>query len=75
MLISVADALHRSLAGARLGATSISLSSTPPVTVPAKLATSVKVAVVGAHLSGQPLNCQLVERGAKFIETARTGRG
>jgi allophanate hydrolase len=31
--------------------------------------------VVGAHLSCQPLNGQLVERGAKFIETTRTGPG
>jgi allophanate hydrolase len=31
--------------------------------------------VVGAHLSGQPLNGQLMERGAKLIETTRTGPG
>ena len=61
MLAAIGDALHRSLTGARLGATSIPLSSTPPVTGPAKPATSVKVAVVGAHLGGQPLNWQLVE--------------
>ena len=75
MLASVGDALHRSLSGARLGATSIPLSSTPPVTVPAKPATSVKLAVVGAHLTGQPLNWQLVERKAKLLETTRTGSG
>jgi hypothetical protein len=45
------------------------------VTVPAKSAKPVKVAVVGAHLSGQPLNGQLAERNAKLIETARTGLG
>jgi allophanate hydrolase len=75
MLASVGDALHRSLGRAQLGATPIPLSSTPPVTVPTKSAKSVKVAVVGAHLSGQPLNGQLIERNAKLIETARTGRG
>jgi len=32
----------------------------------------VEVAVVGAHLSGEPLNCQLVERGARLIKTCRT---
>jgi allophanate hydrolase len=74
-LAPVGDALHRSLDRARLGATSISLSSTPPVTLPAKPATSVKVAVVGAHLTGQPLNWQLVERKAKLLETTRTGPG
>lgn len=65
----------RSLPGAQLGATLISLSSTPPARPPTKPTKSVKVAVVGAHLSGQPLNAQLVERNAKLIETTRTAAG
>lgn len=32
----------------------------------------VEVAVVGAHLSGLPLNWQLTERGARLLETTRT---
>ena len=32
----------------------------------------VEVAVVGAHLSGEPLNSQLTERGARPIKTCRT---
>jgi allophanate hydrolase len=32
----------------------------------------VKVAVVGAHLSGMPLNCQLSERGARLVGNAST---
>jgi allophanate hydrolase len=32
----------------------------------------VTVAVVGAHLSGMPLNWQLVERGARLLRAART---
>jgi allophanate hydrolase len=32
----------------------------------------VQVAVVGAHLSGQPLNKQLIERGARLIKTCKT---
>jgi allophanate hydrolase len=32
----------------------------------------VPVAVVGAHLTGQPLNHQLVERGARLIRACRT---
>ncbi|MEY3202476.1 MAG: hypothetical protein RIR70_2026 [Pseudomonadota bacterium] len=32
----------------------------------------VEVAVVGAHLSGMPLNGQLIERGARLIERAQT---
>jgi len=35
----------------------------------------VTVAVVGAHLSGQTLNWQLVERGARLIKTCRTAAG
>ena len=32
----------------------------------------VEVAVLGAHLSGQPLNSQLTSRGAYLVETTRT---
>lgn len=32
----------------------------------------VRVAVVGAHLSGMPLNVQLIERGARLVRTAET---
>jgi len=32
----------------------------------------VEVAVVGAHLSGEPLNYQLTERGARLLKTCRT---
>jgi allophanate hydrolase len=75
MLASVGDALHRSLTGAPLGATPIPLSSTPPVRTQTKPTKSVVVAVVGAHLFGQPLNGQLVERNAKLVETTRTAAG
>ena len=75
MLASVGEALHRSLADARLGATRILLSSTPPVRAEMKPRKSVEVAVVGAHLSGQPLNIQLVERKAWLVETTRTAAG
>jgi allophanate hydrolase len=34
----------------------------------------VLVAVVGAHLTGQPLNWQLTERGARCVRTCRTAR-
>ena len=33
---------------------------------------TVKIAVVGAHLSGMPLNGQLTERGAVFVGSAQT---
>ncbi len=33
---------------------------------------NVQVAVVGAHLSGQPLNKQLTQRGARLVKTCKT---
>lgn len=33
---------------------------------------TVQLAVVGAHLEGQPLNWQLLERGARKLETTKT---
>jgi allophanate hydrolase len=33
---------------------------------------SIRVAVVGAHLRGEPLNAQLTERGARLIEATTT---
>jgi len=35
----------------------------------------VSVAVVGAHLTGQPLNSQLTQRGARLLKTCRTAPG
>ena len=32
----------------------------------------MRIAVVGAHLSGLPLNGQLIERNAKLVKTVRT---
>jgi allophanate hydrolase len=32
----------------------------------------MQIAVVGAHLTGQPLNGQLTERQARYVRTART---
>jgi len=32
----------------------------------------IQVAVVGAHLTGQPLNPQLTERGARLVRSCRT---
>jgi len=52
--------------GGRLGATSDALSQNAPC---------VSVAVVGAHLSGQPLNYQLVERGARLLKQCRSAPG
>ncbi|HET6178869.1 MAG TPA: allophanate hydrolase [Candidatus Sulfotelmatobacter sp.] len=35
----------------------------------------VELAVVGAHLTGQPLNWQLTQRGARLQKTCRTAKG
>jgi allophanate hydrolase len=74
-LATVGDALHRALDEAKLGATPTALEDTARVTVKPAKKKAVLVAVVGAHLSGQPLNSQLVERGALFRETTRTAPG
>lgn len=44
-----------------------------PIGIPGLVAArTVKIAVVGAHLSGMPLNSQLTERGATLLEQTRT---
>jgi allophanate hydrolase len=53
--------VHEHLGG-KLGATDVLLSAP----------TSIAIAVVGAHLTGQPLNYQLIEEGGKLIRTCRT---
>lgn len=61
-----------------LGATSERLSATPQkISVPVSSKkdsgpASVRIAVVGAHLSGMPLNGQLIEREARYICATRT---
>ena len=45
---------------------------TPPLLRRPAVAPTLPVAVVGAHLSGLPLNGQLLERGATLIEATRT---
>ena len=45
----------------------------PPARVePGGAPSTVHVAVVGAHLTGMPLNWQLTERGARLVRAART---
>jgi allophanate hydrolase len=61
-LVALADRYHRAYAD--VSGPAIDLGPCPPG--------CVAVAVVGAHLSGQPLNHQLTERGARLVKTART---
>lgn len=57
-----------------LGATGIPARPELPATVPSLSipAGYIRLAVVGAHLTGMPLNIQLQERGARFVEATTT---
>jgi allophanate hydrolase len=58
--------------GLAQGATGEPLPPMEPLPVIVAAAPTVKVAVVGAHLSGMPLNGQLTERGARLVATTQT---
>ena len=64
-LLSLADRAHRLRGDIRDPA--LQVADCPPG--------CVAVAVVGAHLRGQPLNWQLTERGARLLKTTRTDKG
>jgi allophanate hydrolase len=71
---ALGDRLHRALEGATMG------GSSRPLAQESAIRTSpddglISLAVVGAHLSGQPLNKQLTERGAILRKTTRTAEG
>jgi allophanate hydrolase len=69
-LLALADTAHRSTP-ATLGATQVPLGSI--ASHAASLAAGyVELAVCGAHMQGLPLNSQLIERGAYFLERTRT---
>jgi allophanate hydrolase len=69
LLASVALALEA--AGDRtLGATHWPVVQQP--LLPAEQYNTITIAVCGAHMSGLPLNADLISRGATFVSTART---
>jgi allophanate hydrolase len=57
--------------GMTQGATGMPLPA-PSVILSAPPVATTRVAVVGAHLSGMPLNSQLIERGARLLEATHT---
>jgi allophanate hydrolase len=59
------------ITGLKQGATQESLPPPQPI-AGIRAPATVKVAVVGAHLSGMPLNSQLTERGATLVSAAET---
>jgi allophanate hydrolase len=58
--------------GLMMGATGQPLPAPEALGANAAPAPGLKVAVVGAHLSGMPLNSQLTERGASLVQTTHT---
>lgn len=74
-LAAFGDKLHRSLPEIRTGATGHRLDATPRYKSTAAPSQRIELAVVGAHLHGQPLNGQLTERNARFVRTAKTAAG
>jgi allophanate hydrolase len=74
-LAVIADRMHRSMLDPRLGATDCLLGKTSALETPVAVGNLIQLAVVGAHLCGQPLNRQLIERNARLVRTARTAPG
>lgn len=70
LIASLADTLHRECQPL-LGATGATLPQ-QRAPMPAPMVDELVVAVVGAHMSGLPLNHEMTTRGARFLETART---
>ncbi|HEX7645547.1 MAG TPA: allophanate hydrolase [Burkholderiaceae bacterium] len=54
------------------GATGLAYVSRMPVQIPAPASGKIRLAVVGAHLTGMPLNRELTERDAVLVETTVT---
>ena len=72
-LLQLGDWLHRAL-NTTIAASTHLLANTPSFVSTAPSVTHLPLVVVGAHLSGQPLNSQLTERGGKLLEGGRTTR-
>jgi allophanate hydrolase len=71
-LAMVGGAFHRSL-GLKLGATSHALPTGQSMEIPAgPVSDQLEIAVVGAHLAGQPLNRELTSRGGALVRSVHT---
>ena len=69
LLAAIGAAFQKDVAG-KLGATNTPLPPSPPP--PSPRAGNLLLAVVGAHLSGQPLNKQLTELSARLVRACKT---
>jgi allophanate hydrolase len=70
-LLGIADKLHRRLSRT-LGGSDRLLADTPALPVKAQPDGCILMAVVGAHLTGQPLNWQMTTRKARLIGTVKS---
>jgi allophanate hydrolase len=70
LLAALGARLHAAAAG-RIGAGTMPVPAAEPGPARAKPG-EIELAVVGAHLSGLPLNRELTERGARYLRTAAT---
>jgi allophanate hydrolase len=68
---ALARCLHRS-ADVCLGATDWRLGPKAKRVVSEPMPDEIELAVVGAHMSGLPLNCELTRLGARFLRATRT---
>jgi allophanate hydrolase len=71
VLATIGKALHEKLA-TNLGATGHPLPASAPTPQRASDRGRARIAVVGAHLSGEPLNHELTQLGARFVQSTRT---
>ena len=70
-LLTLGDRLHRTSA-TTLGGSNTKFAQTPALVPPTTPSGCLLMAVVGAHLSGQPLNWQLTQRRGRLVRTCRT---
>jgi allophanate hydrolase len=70
-LLPLADRLQRSLV-TTLGGSQRKLADAAPLHASTPPSGCLLMAVVGAHLSGQPLNWQLTQRNGRLVRTCRT---
>jgi allophanate hydrolase len=70
-LLALAERFHRDT-GLPLGATGCALPASEAVPATPTPDGMVRLAVVGAHLSGEPLNHQLTSRNARLVRACKT---
>ena len=70
-LLPIADRLQRALVST-LGGSDRKLAATPALSPVSPPPGCLLMTVVGAHLTGQPLNWQLTQRGGRLVRTCRT---